>query len=270
MYFLFAGPLIGFSFFAGEFSVILAALCMLILSALLLKKGGQRLELKPWVPYLVLIGLLLLPKLVAPVKSLLSWQLQFSNILATDIDASMQPLALPLIPFVVVGLGVMYVRRSREFYLNDILKKAGSVFLILYPAIAISQLMVNSDAVRPGMVGYIAMALQATGPLYPLFAPLLGNVGAFITGSTTVSNLVFGAAQYQTAGLLSLDPSLVLALQLCGASLGNAICLFNIIAAASVASVRDYKQVLKDNLIPSVTAAMVAGLCGILLVYLSG
>jgi lactate permease len=80
------------------------------------------------------------------------------------------------------------------------------VFLILYPAIAISQLMVHSGTVRPGMVTYLSMLLQQTGPWYVLFAPLLGTVGAFITGSTTVSNLVFGAAQLETARVLGADP----------------------------------------------------------------
>jgi lactate permease len=167
-----------------------------------------------------------------------------------------------------VGVAVLYDRGQRWFPLGGILRKVLSVFLILYPAIAISQLMVHSGTVRPSIVTYLSMLLQQTGPWYVLFAPLLGAVGAFITGSTTVSNLVFGAAQLETARVLGTDPSLILALQLCGASLGNAICLFNIIAAASVANLTDYKQVLKDNLTPTVAAALTAGGCGLVMAYL--
>ncbi|GAA4457195.1 L-lactate permease [Nibrella saemangeumensis] len=265
MYAFFVGPLILFSFFAGEFSVILAAVAMLILSALVLKQGDQPLPLKPWLPYLTLIALLLLPKLIAPLKNMINWEWELHNLLSTSIDATFKPLVVPLIPFVVVGLGVMWTKRSREFYLNSILKKVGSVFIILYPAIAISQLMVNSGTDRPSMVDHLAMMLQQTGPLYVLFAPLLGIVGAFITGSTTVSNLVFGAAQLQTAQNLGLNESLILSLQLCGGSLGNGICLFNIIAAASVANVSDYKQILKNNLPPAIAAGLVAGIAGWLL-----
>jgi lactate permease len=204
---------------------------------------------------------------VPPLKGLIGWKIAFNNILSTGIDAGIQPLALPLVPFAAVGVAVLYARGQRSFPLGGILRKVVSVFLILSPAIAISQLMVHSGVVRPGMVAYLSVLLQQTGPWYVLFAPLLGTVGAFITGSTTVSNLVFGAAQLETARVLGFDPSLVLALQLCGASLGNAICLFNIIAAASVANLTDYKQVLKDNLLPTVAAALTAGLCGLFMAH---
>jgi lactate permease len=268
MYAFFAIPLILFAWLAGEFSVILASICMLILSALVLKKGKQPLQLQPWLPYVALIVLLLLPKLITPLQNLIGWELRFQRLLSTNIDTTFKPLIVPLIPFVVVSLGVLLTKRSREFYLKDILKKVFSVFLILYPAIAISQLMVNSGVERPSMVTYLSTMLQETGPLYVVFAPLLGTIGAFITGSTTVSNLVFGAAQLKTAQNLSLDKSLILSLQLCGASLGNSICLFNIIAAATVANINDYKQILKNNLLPAVAAGLVAGLCGWLLVQI--
>jgi lactate permease len=269
MYAFFIVPFIGFTFFASEFSVILAALCMLVLSAAILKKGGQRIAYKPWLPYLALIILLLLPKLVVPLKSLINWELQFTNLWSSGIDATFKPLVVPLIPFVLVGLGVMWVKKSREMYLADILKKVMAVFIILFPAIAISQLMVNSDIARPSMAAYISLMLQQTGSLYVLFAPLLGVTGAFITGSTTVSNLVFGAAQLKTAQLLSLNESVILALQNCGASLGNSICLFNIIAAATVANIGDYKQILKNNLTPAIVAGLTAGLVGMALLYLA-
>jgi|GEM_PF-812165 len=267
MYAFFAVPLIGFAAFAGEFSVILAACCMLLLSALVLRQGEGRPDITPWLPYLALIVLLLLPRLLPPLKKLTGWKISFDNMLSTGIDAGIQPLALPLVPFAAVGVAVLYARGRRSFPLRGILRKVFSVFLILYPAIAISQLMVHSGVVRPSMVTYLSTLLQQTGSWYVLSAPLLGVVGAFITGSTTVSNLVFGAAQLETARVLGTDPALILALQLCGASLGNAICLFNIIAAASVANLTDYKQVLKDNLPPTVAAALAAGICGLVMAH---
>jgi lactate permease len=270
MYAFFILPLIVFTFFASEFSVILAALCMLVLSAIVLKKSGEPLKLAPWVPYLVLIMLLLLPKILLPLQSLINREIQFRNLWSSGIDATFKPLAVPLIPFMVVGAGVMWVKKSRRSYLGDISRKVFSVCLILFPAIAVSQLMINSGAARPSMTSYLSMMLQQTGPLYTLFAPLLGITGAFITGSTTVSNIIFGASQLETAKLLVIDESVILALQLCGASLGNSICLFNIIAAATVANLQDYKQILKNNLLPAIMAGLVAGLCGMLLVYLAG
>jgi lactate permease len=241
---------------------------MLVISATVFKKGEQRIAFKPWLPYLALIVLLLLPKVLPPLRSLINWDIQFNNLWTSGIDASFKPLVVPLIPFVVVGIGVMWVKKSRKFYLADILQKVMAVFIILFPAIAISQLMVNSDTSQPSMVAHIATMLQQTGSLYPLSAPLLGITGAFITGSTTVSNLIFGAAQLKTSQLLSLNESLVLSLQNCGASLGNSICLFNIIAAATVANIGDYKQILKNNLTPAIVAGLTAGISGMILLYI--
>jgi lactate permease len=268
MYVFFIVPFIIFTFFASEFSVILAALCMLVISATVFKKGEQKIVFKPWLPYLALIVLLLLPKVLPPLRSMINWDIQFNNLWSSGIDASFKPLVVPLIPFVVVGIGVMWVKKSRKFYLADILQKVMAVFIILFPAIAISQLMVNSDTSQPSMVAHIATMLQQTGSLYPLSAPLLGITGAFITGSTTVSNLIFGAAQLKTSQLLSLNESLVLSLQNCGASLGNSICLFNIIAAATVANIGDYKQILKNNLTPAIVAGLTAGISGMILLYI--
>ncbi len=56
-----------------------------------------------------------------------------------------------------------------------------------------------------GMTGDIAEALvAATGTLYPLFAPVIASVGAFITGSGTNTNVLFGPLQVASGH--SLDP----------------------------------------------------------------
>jgi lactate permease len=61
---------------------------------------------------------------------------------------------------------------------------------------------------------------------------------------------------------------IILALQLTGASLGNAICLFNIIVAAAIAGVDNYAAILHKNILPVASAAIAIALCGILLILL--
>jgi lactate permease len=268
MYAFYAGALLLFSAVAGPYSLILAAIAMLGLSALVLRRGREPLDLRPWVPYAVLVGLLLLPRLVAPLRRVVEWEWRWSGAFGTDHDVAFSPLAVPLLPFIAVGLGVMVMRKSRRWYARELAQKIGSMALILFPAVALSQLMVNSDGPRPSMVAHLAGLLERTGPLYVFFAPLLGVLGTFITGSTTVSNLIFGAAQQQTAQTLRLDEPLILALQLCGAALGNAVSLFNIIAAATVANVADYRPILRQNLVPILVAGLVAGLGGWVLLRL--
>jgi lactate permease len=121
-------------------------------------------------------------------------------------------------------------------------------------------MMLLSDSVRPSMVDHIAIIFSLMGNLYIAFAPFIGISGAFITGSTTVSNIIFGPSQLETARTLNLETGLILSLQHAGASIGNAICLFNIIAAAAVVGLKTYKEILSNNLIPSLAAGLVIGI----------
>lgn len=81
----------------------------------------------------------------------------------------------------------------------------------------------------------IAHALSETGILYPFFAPLLGWLGVFITGSDTSSNALFGKLQYATATSIGVDPTVTVAANSTGGVVGKMISPQSIaIATASV------------------------------------
>ena len=50
-----------------------------------------------------------------------------------------------------------------------------------------------------GMDATLGFAFASTGPLYPFFAPLLGWLGVFLTGTDAGSNALFGSLQQITA-----------------------------------------------------------------------
>ena len=78
-----------------------------------------------------------------------------------------------------------------------------------------------------------------------LFAPLVGMLGTFVTGSATASNILFTDFQYAAAGALGLPALPLLGAQGFGAAVGNLICPHNIIAAgATVALVGKEGEVL--------------------------
>ncbi len=57
-----------------------------------------------------------------------------------------------------------------------------------------------------GMIAAIAAGLVAiTGEYYPLFAPLIGAIGTFVTGSDTSSNILFGKLQANVAHQLGMS-----------------------------------------------------------------
>ncbi len=96
--------------------------------------------------------------------------------------------------------------------------------------VAMASLMTHS-----GMTQVIARGISETfdADIYPLFAPFIGALGAFMTGSNTNSNVVFGALQQETAALLALSVPIILAGQTAGASLGSVLAPAKIIVGCS-------------------------------------
>lgn len=67
----------------------------------------------------------------------------------------------------------------------------------------ISLIALASVMNHSGMIAALAAGLVAvTGSFYPLFAPLIGAVGTFVTGSDTSSNILFAKLQANVAGQL--------------------------------------------------------------------
>lgn len=70
----------------------------------------------------------------------------------------------------------------------------------------ISLISLSSIMNYSGMIAAIAVGLVAiTGAFYPLFAPLIGAIGTFVTGSDTSSNILFGKLQANVASQLGMS-----------------------------------------------------------------
>jgi lactate permease len=87
-----------------------------------------------------------------------------------------------------------------------------------------------------GMTDTLARGLaEGMGPLFPFFAPWIGALGAFMTGSNTNSNVVFGALQLRTAQLLGYSAAIILAGQTAGAALASVMAPTKVVVGASTA-----------------------------------
>lgn len=62
-----------------------------------------------------------------------------------------------------------------------------------------------------GMSSSLGLAFTLTGGLFPFFAPLLGWLGVFLTGSDTSSCALFGGMQEDTAIAVGMSPELAVA-----------------------------------------------------------
>ena len=109
-------------------------------------------------------------------------------------------------------------------------RSASKSTISILALVAMAALMTHT-----GMTQIIARGISETfsAQLYPLVAPFIGTLGAFMTGSNTNSNVVFGALQQETATLLALSVPVVLAGQTAGASLGSVLAPAKVIVGCS-------------------------------------
>ena len=94
---------------------------------------------------------------------------------------------------------------------------------------------VASIMLHSGMTYLLAegLAVSFSREFYPVVAPFIGALGAFITGSNTNSNVLFAVLQMNSAELLNLSVPLVLAAQTAGASFGSVLAPAKVIVGCS-------------------------------------
>ena len=108
-------------------------------------------------------------------------------------------------------------------------KQLEKTFITVICLVGLSTVMDTS-----GMISVIATALATiTGNLYPFFAPIIGCLGTFITGSDTSSNILFGKSQASVAGHIQVSPDWLSAANTVGATGGKIISPQSIAIATS-------------------------------------
>ena len=109
-----------------------------------------------------------------------------------------------------------------------------TVHQLRYPILTIAAVLAFAYIVNDsGITLTIAGALAASGVLFPFFAPLLGWLGVFITGSDTSANALFGKLQSSTATSIGVDPVVTVAANVSGGVVGKMISPQSIAVAAA-------------------------------------
>jgi len=105
---------------------------------------------------------------------------------------------------------------------------------LTYPIITICSVLAFAYIVNDsGITITIAEALASTGVLFPFFAPVLGWLGVFITGSDTSANALFGKLQASTATSIGVDPVITVGANVSGGVVGKMISPQSIAVAAA-------------------------------------
>ncbi|NDL60256.1 L-lactate permease [Phytoactinopolyspora mesophila] len=153
--------------------------------------------LRAGAPYLALVGLVLVTRLVPPVRDAL-FDVELRWQMLGDFSGSVRPLYHPAVlltlAFVVGALAqrtaLPEVRRA--FLIATAQLKWVVVALVAMVTIAFTMS-------QSGMTGELAQAAAGTGAWWPLLAPAVGVLGTFVTGSATASNVLFTEFQQTTA-----------------------------------------------------------------------
>lgn len=198
-----------------------------------------------WTPYLAIALLLLLTRVSAfGLKDILKGiTININNILGVEgLDFSFPWAYNPgIFPFILVALVTALCCRLSGKRTVQVAKDTGrqmaNLTIALVAGVAMVQIMMNSGVNTSGLNSMLSQISQLmvdlVGSAFPYMSPVIGIFGAFVSGSCTVSSTLFGPLQYQTAELLALSTSTIIALQITGGALGNMICINNVVAVTS-------------------------------------
>ncbi len=209
------------------------------------------------VPFVVLILLVLLTRLLPPLKTALTTHplelrmnfmagegvvevVKFSYLYSNGTMA---------VASVLISMAIL---RRNISILSPIVKQ--TLKQVLPMAIAVSSFAAMANVMKDfGMNTDMAQAMaDIAGRSFPLVSPLVGMLGTSITGSTVASNIFFGGFQMEVAQRFGLSKLAVGAAQVIGCTAGEIICPFNALTITSGLGLKGQEGPLMRRMLLSV------------------
>lgn len=215
--------------------------------------------LKSFLPYVILVVLLILGKIILG-KTGIPLPVGFKQTFN---------LFNPGFMFMISGFMVMLIWREKLSIISSSFKKAfnGAIypFFVVFSMLAMVQIMINSGQNYSGILSAITLITESfETTLFPFFAPFIGAFGAFMTGSVTVSNIMFGNLFHVASINLNLGSTAMLSLGVVGAAAGNMIALADILTAEAVTGMENSeRKVLRGVIVPCLVLLSIVGLIGL-------
>jgi lactate permease len=277
---IFVVPSLVFLFLGQEFPSILGSLFGIIVIVISVKLGflvpkkqlsiienkeeeevSSMSPFKSFLPYIILISLLILGKMILG-KIGIPLSLGFNHTFN---------LFNPGFIFILAGLFVIMIWREKWEVIRGSIKRgfSGAIppFFVVFSMLAMTQIMINSGNNTSGLSSAISLITKMFDTnILPFFVPFVGAFGAFMTGSVTVSNIMFGNLFNMAAIHLSMNSSIILALGVVGAAAGNMIALADILTAEAVTGMKNSEvPVLKGVIIPCLIYLSILGIIGLII-----
>ena len=276
----------------GEFTAMLGSVIGLVICIFIIKSGflvpknvwlfpeergnAQAAELskadlpdislvKAWMPYGCIAVFLFFTRLKQlPFRNIISnIGIPFNNILGVEgCSQTFKYLNNPgLVPFALTALITAFAFGIKPAEFGELcvasFKRIRNAALALIFGVALVQIMMNTNLNTSGMssmVTVIAVTLgKIFGSMYFIVAPVIGILGAFLSGSNLMSNTLFGSLQFQTATAVGIPTVLACVLSNVGGAVGNMICVNNVVAACSTVGLTGEEgRVITRNIAPAV------------------
>ncbi len=218
---------------------------------------------KSWLPFILIFALLLLTsKLIPGLYNVLS-SIKSNVVFYTGENPATITFTWIATPGVMIFIAAIIggiVQKATWGEMGEVFK---ATFIQMWPTVITIVCVLAMAKVMgySGMISAIATAIiLVTGSAYPYFAPLFGFIGAFVTGSGTSSEVLFGKLQAETAMAIGASPVWLAASNSLGAGMGKVIspqCLA--IASGSVNNPENGESIMLKKTAPFVIVMTILG-----------
>ena len=239
-------------------------------------------------PYAVLTAIAIAVLAIGPLKeALAAWSvgMPFPAVrtgygVANDATAPYSPFAPLTHPgtfLLVTALVTWVVYRARGYYRihggtddeqqglwRGLLEEAVPASVPIIAFLVMARLMDHS-----GQNEVLALGIAAVAPAYAFafLSNAIGGLGAFMTSSSTSSNVLFSDLQVTVADLKDLPQSTILGAQSAGGAIGNAIAPANVVLGASTAGISGQEgDILRKTMPWTIVVTVLTGIATVLIV----
>ncbi|ERG66029.1 L-lactate permease [Exiguobacterium chiriqhucha] len=240
-------------------------------------KGKRELpQWKAWAPYLILTIFLVLTRTVPFLNELTrSVRIDLPNILSIEgISTSWEPFYSPGFMFILTMIATFFLHNMSWSQVTSVFKATTlgvvGTAITLAASVPMVRIFIHSENGGAGLasmpVELATAAADTFGGVWPLVAPWIGALGAFVSGSATFSNMMFSSLTTNVAESVGVNETLALSMQMAGANAGNMICVLNVVAVASVAGLLGKEgTIIRYTLMPMIYYVTATGLVGLML-----
>ena len=230
--------------------------------------------IRAWIPYVLIAVILILTRIPAlGLKQLLQdgiFVIKTADLFGVANTAfTLKWAYVPGTVFVLIALVTILIHKMsgeevKTAWVASFKQVSGAAIALVF-GLALVQIMRfsgSNDVADPGMksmIFYMAEALSKVGKvLYVVVSPVIGILGSFISGSNTVAVTLFTNLQYMSAQNLELNTVIITAVNIIGGSIGNMICVNNVVAAcATVGTAGREGKIIRTCAIPAVIYTLI-------------